>query len=102
MREQVKDVLELLRLTLLGPNREELQRWGTAAELREEWLNGRQFFALKKSDGTVLQLTDFFDIHYFDDGAATIDGVTIERTAPDQFVVRAESEHQLIDLTGDM
>jgi hypothetical protein len=38
-REQLTDVLDLLRLTLLGPTREELESWGTETALREEWLN---------------------------------------------------------------
>lgn len=87
-RCQVQQVLQHLRLTLLGPNREELEAWGTEPELREEWLNAGRFFALKDADGAVLEVASFFDVHYLDDGPACIDGITIEHRGPDSYAVR--------------
>ena len=37
-RTQIEQALEVLRLTLLGPTREELTTWETPPEQREEWL----------------------------------------------------------------
>jgi hypothetical protein len=40
---------EVLKITLLGPTRRELEIWGTETEIKEEWLAASQKLALKDS-----------------------------------------------------
>lgn len=100
-RVQVDEVMDLLRLTLLGPNREELEGWQTEGALREEWLNAREFFALKNADGEMLQVRDFFEVHHVEDGPAEFGAVSVERVGPDRFTVSAGGETCDVEFVQD-
>ena len=45
--EDISRALRLLRLTLLGPTKVELDNWGTEENLKTEWLNASKYLALK-------------------------------------------------------
>jgi len=98
-RAQVEQALEVLRLTLLGPTREELTGWGTEPEQREEWLNAQKFFALKAQSGEVLRVRDFFDIYLLDDGPVDVDGATIVSVGWDRYSVSHDGESIAVDLS---
>ncbi|MEM7407046.1 MAG: cyclic nucleotide-binding domain-containing protein [Pseudomonadota bacterium] len=100
-RAEIEQAVEVLRLTLLGPTRDELIRWGTEAELREEWLNAMHFFALKDASGNPLGIRDFFEFHELDDGPVEVDGLTIAHESWDVFSVTADGGTLKVDLNDD-
>ncbi|MFT5390922.1 MAG: hypothetical protein ACI8PT_001112 [Gammaproteobacteria bacterium] len=88
----IEQVLELLRLTLLGPSESEFDSWGTEAELKSEWVNSGLFFALKNADGDVRDVASFFDIVPFVDNQAEFADYAITRRGVDQFVLTIADE----------
>jgi CRP-like cAMP-binding protein len=99
----VSQTLEALRLTLLGPTREALVGWGTEPELREEWLNTREFFALKRPNGDIIDVADFFDIRYLGDGVVELGGgVAIEHTGTDRYQLVRDDQQLDVDVSGDV
>lgn len=99
---QIEQALEVLRLTLLGPTREELQAWGTDAHVREEWCNAQSFFALKDKAGAAIAVENFFEIFLLDDGPQDVHGARIEQVGWDQFKLMADGESVDVDFTDDL
>jgi CRP-like cAMP-binding protein/ribonuclease BN (tRNA processing enzyme) len=97
----IRRVMRLLHLTLLGPNREELQAWGTDETLREEWLGAAEFLALKDADGAPRQVESFFNIIPFTDDVATVDHMKIVHTGQDCYRVESKSGHVNLNLHED-
>lgn len=98
-KPQITEILELLRLTLIGPTAAELEGWGTEPELLEEWVNSGLFFALKDANGDVRSVPTFFDIIPFEDNVAKCDYFEIERIDCDEFEMRSGEDVIHIDLT---
>jgi len=96
--DHIAQVLEVLRLTLLGPSEAELEGWGTPPELRREWLNAARFFALKDEAGAVRPVESFFEVVAFADGRAECGGWRIERLGVDRFAVTSAGERLEVDL----
>ena len=101
---QISHVLELLRLTLLGPTPGELDGWGTEEALRQEWINSGNFFALKDEAGQPRPVQSFFDLIPFRDGEASTELYRIRRIDSDRFVVATDSGQVEVDLntSGDV
>ncbi len=99
---QISRVLRLLQLTLLGPTRAELQRWGTAPWLQQEWLRAARHLALKDSNGRVRSIESFFNIIPLTDGTASDGHFGIRCVAPDSYEVTAGDESVVIDLQPDV
>lgn len=99
---EISRVLRLLQLTLLGPTRAELERWGTAPWLQEEWLRAARYLALKDSDGRVRAIETFFNIIPLVDGMASDGHFGLRRTGPDRYQITAEGESTMIDLQQDV
>ena len=98
-RSQIEQMMEVLRLTLPGPTRDELVHWNTAPEVREEWVNASEHFALKHKSGDVIHVQEFFEIHELDDGP--VDGVKIASVGFDQYTVEADGKRLDVDLSQD-
>lgn len=98
-RSQIEQVMEVLRLTLPGPTRDELVHWNPALEVREEWVNASEHFALKHKSGDVIHVHEFFEIHELDDGP--VDGVKIASVGFDQYTVEADGKRLDVDLSQD-
>ncbi len=96
--EHLAHAMEQLRLTLLGPHREELEAWDTDPKLREEWLNAGEFFALKDDQGAVRPVEHFIEPIPFHDNRVELDGYHIERLGTDRFVLGADAGSVEIDL----
>ena len=98
-QQHIEQVLEALRLSLLGPGESEFDGWGTQTELQREWLNSARYFALKDANGAVLDVPSFFDVIPFIDNMATLPDCTIERRQADLF--RLTSGAESVDVSLD-
>lgn len=78
-------VLRLLRLTLMGPTRAELDQWGTDPELKEEWLGVCRALAVPDSDGVPIPVEGFFDLIPFNAGRAQVGTLQIDHTGIDKY-----------------
>ena len=101
-RTDISHALRLLRITLLGPTREELDVWGTETALRDEWLAAANELAVKDKQGKTIPVTGFFNIIPFDDGVAELGRQTIRHLGDDQFEVLSDGRQTEIDLREDV
>ncbi len=78
--EQWPDVMEYLRLTLLGLTDAEMRAVGVDAALAATLARESTHLALKRQDGAVAQMEDFLEPVFFNaEGMATLGGLTIRR-----------------------
>ena len=99
--ESISQALRLLRFTLMGPTREELNLWKTDDELKEEWLAVSEYLALKDDKDKVIPIEDFFNTIPFKDNLAVAGGFTIEHKGLDQYLVSGQGGDVEINLNGD-
>lgn len=99
--DDISHALRLLRITLLGPTREELERWNTEAELRDEWLAAAEELALKDKYGDTIPIEDFFVEIPFRDGVAHVGDHAIHHIDTDVFEVVVGGSTTRIDLNED-
>ena len=66
-REAIADVKRLLKITLLGPDAEQLTTWQTDSRQATEWLSVSYATALKGEDGSPLAIDDLVSSHPFED-----------------------------------
>ena len=66
-RDVWRDVVDYLRLTLLGLTRDELREAGVAPDIAEMLARESDYLALKRADGAVAQIEDFLEPVFFDD-----------------------------------
>ncbi|MCG8413001.1 MAG: cyclic nucleotide-binding domain-containing protein, partial [Pseudomonadales bacterium] len=100
-RDAISQTLRLLRITLLGPTREELQNWRTEKPLIDEWTAASEELALKDKYGEIIPVQDFFNLHPFEDGAAQIGQQQITRLDTDHFEIKVNGAITQIDLRED-
>lgn len=81
----ISHALRLLRLTLMGPTRDELDRWGTESELKEEWLAVSHALAVPDKDGVPIPVEGFFEVIPFNAGRAQVGTLQIDHTGTDQY-----------------
>jgi len=94
----IAQLMELLRLTLLGPTAAELEGWGTDPALAREWLNAAEFFAIKDADGATRSVESFFEITPFVDDCAQAGDWRIRRTGVDRFAAENNGARGEVDL----
>lgn len=99
--ETISQALRLLRFTLFGPTREELENWQTEPGLRDEWLAISQFLALKDKNGEVIPIEGFFKIIPFENNRAVAGGLTIERNGFDIYRVSNQTGEIDVNLNDD-
>ena len=58
--ESISHALRVLRFTLFGPTRDELDEWQTAEAQKNEWLAVSNYVAVKDSAGKVISYRRFF------------------------------------------
>ncbi|MFT4886035.1 MAG: CRP-like cAMP-binding protein [Pseudohongiellaceae bacterium] len=97
----ISHALRLLRITLFGPTRLELETWGTETELKEEWLAASEELALKDSYGEIIPVQDFFNLHPFINGSAKVGDQTISHIDSDVFDIGSGTAVSRIDLNED-
>ncbi len=97
----IKQMLRLLRVTLMGPIEAELDRWGTNPALKNEWLSVGKALALKDDKQQVIPVEGFFNICPFVDGKAQAGHLTIEHQGQDTYQVSNLDTHISINLNQD-
>ena len=97
-RDSISHVMRLLRFTLLGPTREELDRWHTEASLKEEWLAVSAALAIKTDQGEMIQVEDFFTPIPFENNLAVAGDFAIERKGVDRYLVTNRGGDVYVDL----
>lgn len=100
--DDIDQVLRLLRFTLMGPTREELDAWGTEHELKEEWLAVADAIALKYPDGSTIPVEDFFHLRPFLNGTTRVGSLDIEHLGEDHYRVSNEAGDVDVNLNQDM
>ncbi len=100
-QDAISQTLRLLRITLLGPTRAELDNWRTEPALRDEWLAASEELALKDSNGATIPVEDFFNLTPFVDDQITIGKQTISRVGTDQYEIEVNGKVTVVDLTED-
>ncbi len=98
----ISHAIRVLRLTLTGPVARELDAWGTAPELKQEWLQVADALAYKDSANKIVPVEDFFDIRPFRDGVARLSELTIKHVGLDTYEVLGNSDSVTIDLSQDL
>ncbi|MCC6806287.1 MAG: cyclic nucleotide-binding domain-containing protein [Deltaproteobacteria bacterium] len=79
-RSQWKDVVEYLRLTLLGLSRDEMRGAGVKAEIAEMLAKESDYLALKKKDGSVAPIEEFLEPVFYDtEGVAKLGELSVKR-----------------------
>ncbi|MGB0693362.1 MAG: hypothetical protein ACPGPD_11635, partial [Pseudomonadales bacterium] len=89
--DSIAQALRLLRYTLMGPTRPELDAWGTNEPLKEEWLAVADASALKYPDGSTIPVEDFFNVCPFVDGETQVGDVTIRHVGEDHYKVISDA-----------
>jgi CRP-like cAMP-binding protein/glyoxylase-like metal-dependent hydrolase (beta-lactamase superfamily II) len=81
---QWNDLTEYLRLTLLGPSREEMVAFGTEASTATWLANECTHLALKRGDGKVAQMEDFLQPLFFNaEGVVQLGALSVRRHGAD-------------------
>ncbi|MBT3462911.1 MAG: cyclic nucleotide-binding domain-containing protein [Gammaproteobacteria bacterium] len=99
--QAIKQAKRLLKITLLGPDPEQFERWGSEPILAKEWLGIAEDAALRSPDQTILTVDDFFTTHTFADDQVQIGDLLIEHTGFDQYRFSDGRESQDLDLGQD-
>lgn len=99
--DALSQTLRLLRITLLGPTRDELKNWRTEPDLMDEWLAASDELALKDKNGETIPVEDFFALCPFENDQATAGEHQITRASSDVFEINAKGAMTTIDLNED-
>lgn len=83
----ISHVIRLLRFTLTGPIKAELDKWGTPSGRKREWLQVADVLAFKDPNGNVVPVEDFFDIRPFENDSCQLDELTIRHVGQDEYEV---------------
>ncbi|TNF87573.1 MAG: cyclic nucleotide-binding domain-containing protein [Gammaproteobacteria bacterium] len=96
--ESISHAMRLLRFTLIGPSRDELERWHTEEGLKNEWLAVSEALALKQDNGDIIQVDEFFNAIPFDNNLAVAGDFAIERKGVDRYLVTSHGGDVYVDL----
>ena len=96
--DSISHAMRLLRFTLIGPSREELDRWHTEEGLKNEWLEVSAALALKNDSGQIIQVEDFFNPIPFENNLAVAGDFAIERQGVDRYLVTNRGGDVYVDL----
>ena len=99
--DAISQALRLIRYTLLGPDRSELEQWHTDEDLKNEWLAVSESLAIKDDDGKVIRTEDFFNPVPFENNIAVAGDFAIERTGVDRYLVTNRGGDVEVDLNED-
>lgn len=99
--DAISQTLRLLRITLLGPTREELMDWRTETGLLQEWITASEELSLKDGTGETIAMEEFFNLFPFENDTAKVNDQSIVRVARDVFEVHSRGSVTQIDLNED-
>ena len=96
--KSISHALRLLRFTLLGPTRDELDQWHTAEPLKNEWLGVSEALAIKNDAGKPVRIEDLFNLLPFENEIAVAGDFAIERKGVDSYLVSDQGGDVYVDL----
>ncbi|MBT4162260.1 MAG: MBL fold metallo-hydrolase, partial [Gammaproteobacteria bacterium] len=99
--DDISQALRLLRFTLMGPTRQELDSWNTETPLKEEWLAVADAIALKYENGNTIPVEEFFTAKPFIDGQVEIGELTIQHLGQDHYQVSNADGDVEVNLNQD-
>jgi len=99
--ESISQALRLLRFTLLGPTRAELDKWHTEETLKLEWLAVSEALAIKNDAGQVRQVEEFFNLIPYENNIAVAGNFVIERRSVDHYLVSSPGGDVYVDLNDE-
>ena len=79
----ISQALRLMRYTLMGATRAELDEWGTEEALKKEWLGVAAAIALRDVNGDPIPVEGFFNLCPFDDDEVKTGAFTIKHLGID-------------------
>ena len=97
----ISHALRLLRYTLLGPTRAELDAWHTEEGLKNEWLGVSEAVAIKDDSGQPIKVEDFFNLIPFENNEAIAGDFVIEHKGIDRYLVTNRGGDVFVDLNED-
>jgi CRP-like cAMP-binding protein len=100
--DSISHAMRLLRFTLLGPSRAELDRWHTEEGLKNEWLAVSEALALKGDGGELIQVNEFFNPIPFENNIAVAGDFAIERQGVDRYLVSNQGGDVFVDLNDSV
>ena len=100
--ETISHALRLLRYTLLGPSRAELDQWDTGEALKNEWLAVSSSLAVKNEANQAMAIEDFFNLVPFENNMAVVGDFAIERKDVDRYLVSSRGGDTYVDLNDDL
>jgi CRP-like cAMP-binding protein len=98
----ISQALRLLRFTLFGPTRAELDSWQTNEALKEEWLGVSEALAIKDGADRAIPIEDLFNQVPFENGIAVAGDFAIERKGVDSYLVSCQGGDVYVDLNQDI
>ncbi len=99
--ESISHALRLLLYTLLGPTREELDKWLTEDGLKNEWLGVSDTVAIKNDAGKVMKIEEFFNLVPFENNEAIAGDFVIEHKGVDRYIAKNRGGDVHVDLNDD-
>ena len=96
--ESISQAMRLLRFTLLGPTRAELDKWHTEETLKHEWLAVAEALAVKDDAGRTRRVDEFFNQIPFENHIAVAGNFVIERKSVDYYLVSSPGGDVYVDL----
>ena len=99
--ESISQALRLLRFTLLGPSRAELDKWHTEETLKQEWLAVSEALAIKNDAGKTRQVEEFFNLIPFENNIAVAGNFVVERRSVDRYLVSSPGGDVYVDLNDE-
>ena len=99
--EAISHAMRLLRFTLLGPSRAELDKWHTDEALKKEWLDVAEALAVKDDNDNVVPVEGFFNLIPFEDNLAVVGDFAIEHKGVDHYLVSSPGGDVYVNLNGD-
>ena len=98
----ISQALRLLRFTLSGPTRTELDNWHTKEALKDEWLGVSEALAIKDDADRAIPIEDLFNQVPFENGIAVAGDFAIERKGVDSYLVSSQGGDVYVDLNEDV
>ena len=98
----ISQALRLLRFTLFGPTRTELDNWQTLEALKNEWLGVSEALAIKDEGDRAIPIEDLFNQVPFENGIAVAGDFAIERKGVDSYLVSSQGGDVYVDLNEDI
>ena len=99
--DAISQAMRLLRFTLLGPTRAELDQWHTEEALKTEWLEVSNALAIKDARGEVITVDGFFNLIPFENNIAVVGDFAIEHRGIDRYLVSSSGGDVHVDLNED-